>query len=470
MNKLTKDFTVEDWVNGEHADSLFRIQISSPEEPSQSEVQTFSEALSKIKYLQQQYFHVIEKNKSLEEHLYNCQCQIRALQVANVHISEEILDSAIEEEILSLTKQIVNAQAEGPENQGLKKQVYLQKLIIDELMCKLQNMNHRIEYYKEDVTELKTQYEMEKNIVEIEKKNQSVVLEQNHEAFQTIENLKEEIERLKQEVRDTYNSREIQTKIVFEKSKYQVDVESDAIESRMNSEISRITKKYTDQLIQVQLKNQIIVDNLGLCMKKSIDELRNFYEYRISSMIREYSFEESKFYSKILLLKQEISEHLTTNHELEQKLLLTNAKTNYIRQRSLNADNTIKNLSSLLDKMSFEYIEKTSRNQAEIESLQKKSQEVEEDIRNQYKHQEYIADKEHQEAMKSLNLNYTMKIEKINTEFKFWEKKLLERDQNEHNVLLQEISRIEKDKTEIEMQIEAKVQDVLREAKSVRDI
>jgi hypothetical protein len=41
------------------------------------------------------------------------------------------------------------------------------------------------------------------------------------------------------------------------------------------------------------------------------------------------------------------------------------------------------------------------------------------------------------------------------------------KEKKEHLTLLDEISRIERDKTEIEMQVEERVQDVLREAKAV---
>lgn len=471
MKKNVKGFTVEDWVIGENTDSCFRIQVTSVIEPIGQNVNTLAEATAKIKYLDQQYFHVIERNKALEEQLYNSQCQIRALQASNVYISEEILEETVEKELQIITEEIIQKHSDDTENkQALTKQIYFQKLIIDELMCKIQNMHHRIEYYKDDVTDLKTQCEKEKVTIEVEKKDKKVVREQYEKALQTIEKLNEDIEKQNIQIQEIYNNREVQTKLVIEKTDYQVDAELYLNEFKAKDQLGRVARLYNEKLQEVQLKNQIIVETLGLCMKKKIDELRNFYEYRIAQMVKEYSFEEGKFYSIILRLKSEISEHMQNVHSLDQTAKMVTSRFTLDRQRSLKAESTIKNLNDLLDKISFKAIESSSHDKAEIESIMKHSEEVEEDIKNQYKLQQRIAEKEHMEAMNILTHSYTLKINKINDEFKFWEKKIQEKGQSQHNVLLQEISRLETEKTEIEMQTAARVQAVVREANSVNFI
>ena len=133
----------------------------------------------------------------------------------------------------------------------------------------------------------------------------------------------------------------------------------------------------------------------------------------------------------------------------------------------MQAENTIQNLNSLLNKMSLDFVKNTAHSEKEIECLLARTEELANDLKGQYDLQQRIAEKQHQDALKTLKEEYAKKLNKINEEFKQSEKKMLVKDQSEYNALLQEITRIEKEKTEIEMQTEARVQEVLLEAKEV---
>ena len=472
MNKISKEFTVDDWVDGTQKISYIRINLSDDDHTENFEVNTLSEALIKIKYLQQQYYQILERSKSLEEQLYESQCQIRALHASNLMKSENSgrgEEVEAETELKSIQEEINENASHNPEDyQSLTKQNYYQRKLIEDLMCKLQNMHHRVEYYKEDVTELKTQYEQEKITLQIEKNNQLIIQEQNQEALQTIQRLQEEIDELKKKMLiKKKKSAKMRTKIVIEKSQYQVDAESFMLESKFNNQIIGLQKKYSEEILEIQKRNQSVVENLGSCMKKRMDELRNFYEYRINSMIQEYSFEEARFHSKIQLLKEEIRTHLQINDDLEKKIKCTDTRFKLDRQKTMQAENTIQNLNSLLNKMSLDFVKNTAHSEKEIECLLARTEELANDLKGQYDLQQRIAEKQHQDALKTLKEEYAKKLNKINEEFKQSEKKMLVKDQSEYNALLQEITRIEKEKTEIEMQTEARVQEVLLEAKEV---
>jgi hypothetical protein len=467
MDKTIKDFTVEDWVSGVKTNTLLRVEII-PEAPSPKEQKSLPEAIIQLKKLEYQYFELLEQNKSLEEQLYNAQCQIRALQASSIITTQEDpKEASLGTHFKDYRKTILKKTSEDLETQSLSSQIYFQNLIIEDLMCKLQNMHQKVEYYKEDVSELKVQYEREKSFVEEEKRNKYEVDGKHHQAQTTIKRLEAEIQRVRTELKEAIERKEVQVKVIEVKSDYQIDAENMMLQNKMDNQVSSLRTKYYNDLLDIQKKNQTAVENLGLCMKKRIDDLKNFYEYRISSMINEFAFEEAKFYSKIQALKQEITDHFEKSHEFDVNLSIRD-KTISMKSKNISkAENTIKNLKKLLERMSFGYIEQKSKSQSMIEGLIKHSQEVENDLKRDFEHQMKIAEKNHEEAMKGLKNHYQMKIDKINQEFQISEKKIMERDKKQYNVLLDEIAKIEKDKTEIEMETESRVQDVLREAKAV---
>ena len=468
MNKIIKEFTVQDWVNGTSTESHFRIQITDNEKPETPLLKTMPEAQIKIKKLKNQYFQLLERNKSLEEQLYNSQCQIRALQASNILNNQKVSKNlSIDSEIQNLAKDLIKSSDDSNSDQSLLKQIHFQTLVIEDLMCKLQNMHHRIEYYKEDVSELKSQYEKEKSIVELEKQNSSLIDEKNQEALQTIEKLKAEIEEKKLQLQESIEKREVITKILFKKSEFQIDSENLFLEEQMEVKIQKMKKKFASKIFLIQQNNKKALENLGFCMNKRMNDLRNFYEYRIKEMIKEYSFEEAKFHAKILSLKNEISEFFRINQELETKIRVNERRKSLGVNNLTQAEATIKNLSDMLEKMSFGYVEERSQSKAELDYMSKRAEEVENDIKNQYSHQLKIAEKSHLDAMNGLKARYQKKIEKINIEFQKNEKKLQDRDLKEQKVLFEEISRLEKEKTETELLIESKVQKVIREAKAV---
>lgn len=468
MNKFLKDFTVEDWVNGTNTESFIRIQVLDEEEQQSRDVQSYSEAVIRLRKIEKQYYEVLERNKSLEEQLYNAQCQVRTLQVSDVYNNREFIDeNIVQTEIEKITQQIIENNSNSEDKDSLQSQIYFQRLIIDDLMCKLQNMHHRVEYYKEDVTELKYQFEKEKTTLEQEKRNNDVANELYQEATRTIQDLNSQIDDLTDKLQYALSHKEIETKIVVEKTSYQVDVENEILESRLYQDVYQIKKKFNEQLVRVQRKNQMCLENLGLCMKKRTDELKHFYEYRIKKMIEEFSFEEAKFQSKKLELREEISENLKVIRELETRFNLSERKFLLDRQRSNKAEVVIKSLEEIVDKLNIDMVESSAKSKAEIESMKKHTLYVENDLKSTFSQQARLAEKKYEDAVESMKQEYKAKVEKINDEFKLNMKKLSLKEKKEHMTLLDEISRIERDKTEIEMQVEERVQDVLREAKAV---
>ena len=304
MTRVIKEFTIESWVTGDPQDQVFRITVDPLDSFESDEAKTLPEALSKLQKLETQYIEVLEQNKSLEEQLYNSSCQIRALQASNVYTQDLQMHAKASEVV-----ERKNDESQDRTFESLDRQIFLQKRIIDDLMCKLQNMHNRFEYFKDDVTELKSQYEKKRASAEIEQQSKTVDFEQYQESLRTISQLNSEIEILK------HNSRKRQTlkvieKVVVEKTNYQIDNENSMLEQKFQVQVEEIRNKFAAQLLITQQKNALTVESLALNMKKRIQELKGHYEFRILSMIQEFSYEEGKFASKIAMLTQQIRDNI----------------------------------------------------------------------------------------------------------------------------------------------------------------
>lgn len=465
MTKVIKEFTVESWVAGEPNETLYKISLSRLDS-DKSEVLSLPEAQAKLQKLQRQYYEVLEQNRSLEEQLYNLQCQIRALQVSNVYtndISNQTPPKPFE--ISENAEKLENPSDNSIEN--LNKKIFLQQRVIDDLMCKLQNMHNRIEYFKDDFTELKSQYIKEKKSVENEKKSNSVAFEQFQECLHRIQELETENKELKFELISKKPEKIVKLKTIYEKSDYQVDNEQSVIEFQLREQLERVKKQYATQLLRTQQINSITVENLAINMKKKMDDLRNFYEFRILSMIQEFSFEEGKFASNILLLKNQISEQISVINELEQKLLVYEAKFKLGIDSQTQARSVIRNLQVILNSMSGINTSLSTKSSMEIDLLMKQMEDTKEDMNHNFHFQMRLAEKSHTEALESLKRSYDAKINKINQEYEENVKRLQSKERSEAVILMAEITRLEKEKTHIEMTTESRVQDVVREARSV---
>ena len=465
MTRVVKEFTIESWVTGDPKDQIFRITVNPLDSFESDNSITLPEALSKLQKLETQYIEVLEQNKSLEEQLYNSSCQIRALQASNVYTQDLHINAKVNSNVLESK----NDESQERTFESLDKQIFLQKRIIDDLMCKLQNMHNRFEYFKDDVTELKSQYERKRASAEIEQQNKTVDFEQYQESLRTISQLNTEIEILKQ------NSRKRQTlkvveRVVVEKSNYQIDNENSLLEQKFQAQVEEIRNKFNAQLLITQQKNALTVENLALNMKKRIDELKGHYEFRILSMIQEFSFEEGKFASKIAMLTQQIRDNISQISDLEKQLLVYQEKFKFGQENQKQARSVIRNLQTILDSLSIEKAAEGSRANTELESSMKKLEEVQEDLKHDFGFQMKLAEQKYKETVKMLKKSYEMKIEKIQEDFKENEKKLLAKERTEALILMNEIMRLEKDKTHIEMTTESRIQDVVREAKAVRII
>ena len=465
MTRVVKEFTIESWVTGDPKDQLFKISVSPVDSFESDDSITLPEALSKLQKFETQYMEILEQNKSLEEQLYNSQCQIRALQVSNLYTQDSHLN--------------VNFSNDSPDNlphngqdkptESLEKQIYLQKRIIDDLMCKLQNMHNRFEYFKEDITELKSQYEKERVSAEVEKQHKTVAFEQYQESLHTISQLKSEIEKLKQIAKKRHTLKVIE-RVVVEKSNYQIDNENNLLEQKFQVQAEEIRNKFSAQLLITQQRNALTVESLAINMKKRIEEIKGFYEFRILSMIQEFSFEEGKFSSKILMLSQQIRENIAQISDLEKQLLVFQEKFKFGQENQKQARNVISNLQAILDSLSLEKAAESTRAKFEIQSSMQKLEEVQDDLKHDFGYQTKLAQQKYKETVKMLKKSYEHKIEKIQEEFKESERKMLAKERTETLILMNEITRLEKDKTRIEMMTESRVQDVVREAKSVRCI
>ena len=99
-----------------------------------------------------------------------------------------------------------------------------------------------------------------------------------------------------------------------------------------------------------------------------------------------------------------------------------------------------------------------------------KLEEVQDDLKHDFEYQTRLAQQKYKETVKMLKKSYEQKIEKIQEDFKENEKKMLAKERTETLILMNEITRLEKDKTRIEMTTESRIQDVVRDAKAVNGI
>ena len=468
MTKLLKEFTIDSYVTGEPNETLFKISLSQLD-PDKSETVSLPEAQSKLQKLQKQYYELLEQNKSLEEQQYNLQCQIRVLQVSSLYPNYK--STEFPEKKLEFTdKEVGSNESDEQTFENLNKRIYLQQRVIDDLMAKLQNMHNRIEYFKEDVTELKSQYHKERESVEAEKKDKTVAFEQFQESLHEIESLKKENSRLSLLLNEKKTTVLIETQKIYEKSNYQIDNEHNLVEFQLREQIQGLKKQYATQLLRTQQNNSISIENLAVTMKKKMDDMRNFYEFRILSMIQDFSFEEGKFHSKILTLTNQISEQISIITELEQKLMVNQEKSNIGKDNQRQARGVIRNLQLLVNSISLDKVAETSKSNLEIDLIMKQMEDTQSDMKHDFYFQMKLAEKSHAGALESLKKSYESKIDRINQEFGESIKKVQTKERSEAVILMAEISRLEQEKTYIEMTTECRVQDVVREAKSVHYI
>ena len=426
----------------------------------------FQEASSELNFLRTQYTSQSFTLQKLEEELMQKQSTIESLKLALKYNSSYEIAKELDykNRIEELEKSLKTTRLEKESlNTNLTQQISHKNSYIENLMTTMLNLHQKIEYYKEDILQVRKSLDTQKKSLDFE-----VVLREKVEKL-----YKESVEEL-EKYRKTYTEmkhKAVETDVDEEeifrnlKSEYEHEYVEETIKLAKNYEtkIKEASDNYNYRIEVMEKSQKDIMENLRKYMQSRLDNLRNHYEQRIFSMIKEYSIQEAKVQSKISHLSSVIQSFDDKYYSIESQLKGKKTLIKLISEERKAIEIQKKQLDDYILAYQIESQTTMSSIMAQLSQAKKDIESKEQDLKHEHDHQ-----------IKLLSQSKSIKIESIKTRFERKLKKIIECNetdieklkkfhQDQCNFLFDELSKLESEKTNLAIKLEHNVRELKRQ-------
>jgi len=426
----------------------------------------FKERTSELELLRNEYHALLEINQKLEEEISLKQSTIESMKLAlNYNSTYQITkESDFKIRIEELEKTLKASRKEKESiSTTLTKQIVHKDSYIENLLTTMLNLHQKIEYYKEDVINLRRDFDSQKKHLEIEALLREKTEKLYQESLKELDTYKKTYIELKHKAVET----DIDTEEVFKnlKSEYEHEYVEETQKLAKNYELKmkEMSNEYSYRIENIDKAHKDVINNLLSYTQNRLESIKVHYEQRIFKMIKEYSFQEAKVQSKIANLSQTIS-----NLEDKYASLLSNSN-----EKSLVLDIITKERKALklqrqeLEKylLSLEIENKViiSNTLSDLEHTKKKLDVQQNDLQHEFDHKLKLVRTQNSIKTEGIKARYEQKLQKLLKNHEENSEKLQKFHEKQCQYLLDALSKLESEKTNLNIQLEHNVRELKNE-------
>lgn len=420
----------------------------------------FKERTSELELLRNEYHALLETNQKLEEEVSLKQSTIESMKLAlNYNSTYQITkESDYKIRIEELEKTLKSSRQEKESiSTTLTKQIVHKDSYIENLLTTMLNLHQKIEYYKEDVTNIRKDFDNQKKHLEIEALLREKTEKLYQESLKELDTYKKTYIELKHKAVET----DLDSEEIFKnlKSEYEHEYVEETLKLAKNYEVKlkEMSDEYSYRIESIDKAHKDVVKNLLNYSQNRLDSVKVHYEQRIFKMIKEYSFQEAKVQSKVANLSQTIN-----NLEDKYASLLSNST-----EKSLALDLITKERKALksqkqeLEKylLSLEIDNKVviSNTLSDLEHTKKKLEIQQKDLQHEFDHKLKLLNTKNSIQTEGIKARYERKLQKLLKNHEENSEKLNKFHEKQCQYLLDALSKLESEKTNLSIQLEQNV-------------
>jgi chromosome segregation ATPase len=426
----------------------------------------FQEASSELSILRSQYVTQSLTIQKLEEELLSKQSSIESLKLALNYNSSYEISKEIEykNRIEELEKNLkVTRQEKESLNTNLTKQISHKDSYIENLLTTMLNLHQKIEYYKEDISQAKKSLDNQKKTLEIELVLREKVEKLYQESLEELEKYKKTYIEMKHKAVET----DVDTEELFKnlKSEYEHEYVEETIKLAKNYEakLKENSENYNSRILLMEKTHKEVMENLTTYMQHRLENMRNHYEKRILSMIKEYSLQEAKVQSKIANLSLTISTFDDRLASLQGEVIDKTSALRVVTQERKSLEQQNLHLDQYILSFQLENQVIIANIMAQLEQTKRSVEVKQEDLKKEYDHNLKLLQQSKSIKIESIRTQYERKLKKLSQNHEENSEKARKFHQDQCNFLLDELSKLEAEKTNLAIKLEHDVRELKKQ-------
>ena len=432
--------------------------------------QNLDEANCKIKLLDSEYENLRNYCQYIERELTNAKSQIKSMKLALTYSDSFSMrkETDMREEIERL-KQKISEKVEKKKKKESILTVEISKKTeyIDDLMAKIQNLHQKSEYYKEDLFKYQDEYSKTKDLLDIETRNKEKITAVYEENCKQLMKMQSDFQQLTQDIENYKKEKEEKIQQVSIIIENQAAKEISEIRETHQREKEIFLRENALKIENLEANKKILLESLKKYTEKAIDNIRRFYEDRISQLINEISFAEGRYQAELVYYKNCIS---SLNKEKEELLNINKYLAENAQQKieeKISCEIATKALVINSEEKITESKLLVQRNNIEMEDLKIRYDQTQKLLIAEYEKMVRLNIKNKDDQIERQKDFYEYNISKIKQSID--ETKIKKRKHYEIQIefLLNQINQLEKDKSNLELEIAEKEKKLQIDTKNV---
>lgn len=446
------------------------IQTKFPENTSEINFK-YQETKAELEILKNQYQALAEAYAKIEEENVSKQSQIESLKLAIHHnTSYQINKESDYKNRVSDLQALVNQLHKEKDKikSKLQKSINLKDNFIEKLLTTLLNLHQKIEYYKDDLTGLKKDYETQKKTLESETKLREETEFWYLQSLSELENFKNSLNQIKQEYTETKKTSENIAKNLESDFKHEHEEEISKLVKNYEVAIKTLKDNYNFKLSSQEKTHKELMNSMTIFMQTKIETIKSHYETRISNMIKDYSFQEAKFQSKTSNLSYLLDNLQNKYNSIEAELIGKSSSMSIINEERKELLKQKQELDQYIEKLYIDHKVILANSYSELEQTKQSLERTQIELKAEYENKIKIISNRKSITVEGIRQRYQKKLEKLVEDSQEDTLKLKKFHESQCEILLQELGKQEKEKTELSIKLETGLRELKSEAEHVR--
>ena len=431
----------------------------------------YHETRAELDYMKKEYSALTEAYIKLEKENSSNYSQIQSLRLAfDYHSSYQVNKEAdYKLRIKELEKSLDNIRNDRAETTTKYiGELHIKETYIEHLLTTMLNLHQKIEYYRDDLSVIRTEYEKQHKTLISETMMREQTEEMYWKSLKDIEDFKQSLTTMKQEYTETKKISENLESSLKNDYEHEHNAEISALVKDYQSKIKLLTDSYNHKLHTQEKSHSELMKSINTYMNSRIDSIKSHYEDRISKMIREYSFQEAKFQSRISDLSLLYNNLQQTSKEIEEDLmgktsclqLLIDQRKQLLREK--------KELDKYLEKASLEHKATVASTDMELETMRERFTEDQAELKKGYETKVKLISQRKIYSVEEIRLKYERKLEKTLKNSEEGTVKLAKFNESQCKILLDEMAKLETEKTELTIKLDCELKELQSDAEYVK--
>lgn len=433
----------------------------------------YQETRTELDMIKKEYSDLSEAFSELESQCVGHVSNIESLKLAlKYNSSYQIAKESDYKNRIQELEEAVKAKCDEKDALCTKftKQINVKEAYIENLLTTLLNLHQKIEYYKDDLSDLKKNYESQKKTLESESAIREVTENLYMKTLNEFEEFKTSISEIKQEyVEQKSNTEEI---VKDMKSNFEAEHLDEILKMKKMYEgkINSLVEAYNAKMNNQEKSQKELVASFREYMHIRLDNLKNDYERRITNMIQDYSFQEAKFESRTSSLQNLLANLQNKYLYIEEELIGKASCIGLINDERKLLLTQKQELDKFIEKREIENFQRLTEATTMLEETKKQFEKFQEDAKIQYEKRLKILSSKKTISIEGIRKRYNKKLDKLKKDSEEDMQKLKKFYETQNEYLLEELAKLETAKTDLEIRLECDVKEIKNDAEFVRDI